>query len=136
MLTPAASSATVVSSGPDALGRKVIASRYAEAAGNSAGSATRRSSGVQPCWHGAGASLWHSGAMWPRVPYFTISNVAYQRLGWAALAPQVLVFVGNGMGVKVQPLGDHIPLVGSQPVPLVPTATPILEQSEPIPVWA
>lgn len=68
--------------------------------------------------------------MWPRVPYFTISSVAYQRLGWAALAPQVLVFVGNGMGVKVQPLGDHIPLVGSQPVPLVPTATPILEQSE------
>lgn len=78
-----------------------------------------------------------SGALvWPRVPSFTISSVAHQRLGWAALAPQVLVFVGNGMGVKVQALGDHMPLVGSQPVPLVPTATPILEQSEPIPVWA
>lgn len=103
--------------------RKVIASRYAEAAGNSAGSATRHASGVQPCWHGA-------GAMWPRVPYFTISSVAYQRLGWAALAPQALVFVGNSIGAKVQPLGDHISLVGSRPVPLVPTATPILEQSE------
>lgn len=68
--------------------------------------------------------------MWPRVPYFTISSMAYQRLGWAALAPQALVFVGNSIGAKVQPLGDHISLVGSRPVPLVPTATPILEQSE------
>lgn len=63
--------------------------------------------------------------------YLTLLSAAWLIvLGRAALAPQVLVFVGNSLGVKVQPLRDHILLVGSQPVPLVPTATPILEQSE------